>query len=144
MTRWNRVSPLTGFSTGAPSIGTRIAGELLTITCGGTLLTGTVDGLIPAAASEASRRSSAMLRTWAATSFCSSAAYAEPRSGNAGKLLFVMFRFSNTTIRVTRSTWVRAVAKITPNDSSLAPTGLMATADRNDSWLPSHLSICGW
>ena len=72
MTRWKRVLPGTGFSTGAPSIGTRIAGDVLTITCGGVFCTATVGGLMPARASDVSRRSSAMVRTDFANSVCSS------------------------------------------------------------------------
>jgi hypothetical protein len=72
MTRWNRALPGTGFNTGAPSIGTRIAGELLMMTCGGALLTSTVAGLIPAAASDASSLSSDIVRTLDANSFVSS------------------------------------------------------------------------
>ena len=64
--------------TGGPSIGTRIAGELLTITRGGALFTGTGDGLMPAAASDASSRSSEMVLRSLAKRFCSSVAYATP------------------------------------------------------------------
>ncbi len=85
-----------------------------------------------------------MVFTPAANCFCSSAAYAAPRLGSVGKSLFVIFRFSKTTVRMTLSTCVRAVAKTTPKVSSLAPAGLIASAVRNSIWLSTHLLTCGW
>ncbi len=72
MTREKRELDGTGLITGAPSMGTRIAGELLMITCGGALLTSTVAGLMPLAASDASSLASAIVRTLDANSLVSS------------------------------------------------------------------------
>ena len=143
ITRWKRESLGTGFSTGAPSIGTRIAGELLVITTGGALLTATVGGLMPASASDASSRSSDIDFISLATCACRSAVYAAPLFGSAGKSILVIFRSSNTTVRRTLSTWVRAVTLITPKVSSLAPEALMADAARKSIWLSVQLLICG-
>ncbi len=114
------------------------------MTCGGALLTATVGGLTPTSASDDSRRSSEMVFTPAANFCCSSVAYPAPWFGSVGNSLFVIFRFSNTTVRMTLSTCVRAVAKTTPNVSSLVPVGLMASAHRKSIWLSTHLLTCGW
>ena len=73
ITRRKRLSSGTGRHTGAPSIGTRIAGTWLTMTCGGGLCTGTVCALTWPAASEASSRSSEIVRARDARLACSAA-----------------------------------------------------------------------
>ncbi len=72
ITRLKRALSGNGFTTGEPSIGTRIAGELLMMTRGGELSTCTGAALIPAAASDASSRSSDIVRTDLVNSACSS------------------------------------------------------------------------
>ena len=99
---------------------------------------------MPATASDDWSRSSAIVRILLANSFCNSGAYAAPRFGSVGKSILLICMFSKTTVRATLSTWVRAVAKITPNVSSFAPVTLMASAARKSIWLPSHLLTCGW
>ena len=99
---------------------------------------------MPASASDCSRRSSAIERTVFANSVCSSCVYFAPRSGSAGKSILVIAMSSKTTVRIVLSTCVRAVAKMTPNDSSLAPSALMASAARKSIRLLSHLLTCGW
>jgi hypothetical protein len=121
-----------------------MAGVWLTITRGGSLFTGKVAGFTaPDAAREASSRSRAMVRSAGAIFDWSALMYEAPWSGSVGKLLLVTVKSSRATMCETLSTWVRTVAQITPNVSSLAPVGLTATADRNLSVLPSHDSTCG-
>ena len=74
ITRWNDGAPGTGFQTGAPAIGTRIAGVLLTITRGGSFCTATVGATNPDAASDACSRSSVIVRDTLASCACNSAA----------------------------------------------------------------------
>ncbi len=99
---------------------------------------------MPAAASDACSLSSDIVRTCAANSFASSGAIAAPRSGSVGKSTFENCRFSNTTVRATLSTCVRAVANTTPNAWSPEPSFLNAIAARKSSWLPVQLLTCGW
>jgi hypothetical protein len=74
ITRWKDAAPGTGFQTGAPWIGTRIAGVLLMITRGGSFCTATVGETCPDAASDACKRSSVMMRDTLASCACSSTA----------------------------------------------------------------------
>jgi hypothetical protein len=74
MTRLKRESSGTGLMTGAPSIGTRMAGVLLTMMRGGSFSTGKLGAFTPAAFSEASTRSSEMVRVAAPSLALSSAA----------------------------------------------------------------------
>src|ERR1700728_3469720 len=100
------------------------------MTDGGLLSTATVGGLMPASASEESRRSSEMVRIEAVNCVCSSATYAAPLLGRVGKAILEILRFLNVTVRSTLATRVRAVAKITPKVSAFAPVGLIARAAR--------------
>ena len=84
-----------------------------------------------------------MVRSAGAIFDWSALMYEAPWSGRVGKLLLVTVKSSRATMCETLSTWVRTVAQITPNVSSLAPVGLTATADRNLSVLPSHDLTCG-
>ena len=143
-TRWNRELCGTGTIVGAPSIGTRIAGDWLTITRGGVFCTSTVGGFTPTSASEDSSRSSAIVRRSLANRFCRSGRYACPREGSVGKSSLVIFRSSKTTMRATLSTCVRAVTNATPKVSAVAPVGLIASATRKSSWLAVQLLTCGW
>jgi hypothetical protein len=55
-----------------------------------------------------------------------------------------MARSLKTTVRATRSTSVRALAKTAPKLGAGAPAGLIDTAARNWIWLPSQDSTWGW
>ncbi len=143
MTR-SKIVPGTGRTTGAPSIGTRSAGVSLIMILGGSLLTAISVGLAASlTASEASRRSSAMVRWEAAKRVWSALRYVAPRSGSVGKSLLVTVKSSRLTIRETRSTCVRAVAQTTPKVSCLPPVGLTATAARSARVFPCHELTCG-
>jgi len=138
MTR-SKIVPGTARTTGAPSIGRRSAGVSLIRIRGGSFLTAiSVGSTLPLAASDASRRSSAMVRWEAAKWVWSARPYAAPRSGSVGKSAFVMVRSSSATMRETRSTRVRAVAQTTPKVSGPPVVTRAATAARSASAFPCH------
>ena len=113
-TRCQPAAPLTGTSTGAPSTGTKSAGVWLISTRGGVLSTAMPAGSVAVAASDAWMRSSATrCATWPSAA-CSCGVYDAPRSASSGKSRLATFRSANATMRVTRSTCVRAVTVTTP------------------------------
>ena len=121
ITRVNPGLPATGFHTGAPSIGTRIAGDVLTSTRGGVLDTATGGGAAPIAASEACRRSSETVANAFAAAADSGATSDAPRSGSDGMSTFATVMFVRPTERDTLSTCVTAVASSVPYVSLPAP-----------------------
>ena len=96
------------------------------------------------AASDASRLSSAIVCSALTSAVRRAGRYCAPLSDSVGKLLFVTTRSLSSTVRVTRSTSVRAVPHTTPKVSSFWPVGRSATATRHASALPVQESICGW
>jgi hypothetical protein len=135
--------PATGFHTGAPSIGTRMAAVVLTITLGAALATVTAAGVKPDAASEACRRSSDTEPTARGSAAEIDAESDAPRSGSDGKSTFTTLRSASATVRDTLSTCVLAVASTVPNVSSFAVPALSAAAERKLMASPAHRVTCG-
>ena len=143
ITRVKPALPATGLHTGAPSMGIRRAGVVLTITLGAEFETSTADGAKPVAASDACRRSSetapAARGSAPAIAACSDA----PRSGSVGNSTFTTLRSASATVRDTLSTCVLAVTSTTPNFSSRAVPAFNATALRNASASSTQRVTCG-